>query len=655
MQDTTGETKEPPIFVPECCTLTRYLKTLLKKLYIESTLNIAIPNAFNMTFRITLSILLFSSTVFAATYTTPNTGVDWTMNDLVANSNGTVTGSFPNYAVLDSVIIAPNDRLTIQAGSVLTFTQNGFVVRGKLLAIGTASARIVFTGATPTPASWRNIRIEDSAVDSACIFRHCVIEYSTGGIACISSSPTIEFSTLRFNGSLTLVGGSTAIQCFNSNAIIRHDSLYNNSQNTITISNTSNPIIEHNYIANNNVRNQSPVNPITISFQGNNNPIVRFNEIHSADIPSPVRAGGISVGLGSNTTVQNPLIEFNYIHDCAFGIVIAGSTQCIVRNNRIEDNTRNPNPLQAGSGINVNSSGSAVAAPIITGNFIKGNLWGVTIQGTAQPNLGDLSNSSLDDDGRNTFIDNLQGTTNYALYNNTSNAVRAQNNFWGTTDLALIQQQIWGVGDVQNPPSVTFQPFAPGDISLPVELIEFKARKIQGGVLLSWITASEQNNSGFEVQRRSENRDVGGEEWQVLGFVSGNGTTTAAQSYSFLDNSASGKVQYRLKQIDFDGRFEYSTVIELEAGAPTQFMLEQNYPNPFNPTTTITYILPVASDVRLEIFDMLGRKVATLLSEKQSAGTHTYTLNASGFSSGAYFYRISAGTFTQTKKMMLVK
>ncbi len=608
-----------------------------------------------MSLCLTLFLLLFSSSAFAATYTTPNTGVDWTMNDLVANSNGTVTGTFPNYSVLDSVIIAPNDRLTIQAGSILTFTQNGFVVRGKMLAIGTPSARIVFTGATPTPGSWRNIRIEDSAIDSACIFRHCIIEYSTGGLACISSSPTIEFSTLRFNGSLTTVGGSTAIQCFNSNAIIRHDSLYNNSQSTITISNTSNPIIEHNYISNNNVRNQSPVNPITISFQGNNSPIIRFNEIHSADIPQPVRAGGISVGLGSNTTVQNPLIEFNYIHDCAFGIVIAGATQCIVRNNRLENNTRNPNPLQAGSGININSSGSAVAAPIITGNFIKGNLWGVTIQGTAQPNLGDLSNSNPDDDGRNTFIDNLQGTTNYALYNNTINTVRAQNNFWGTTDLALIQQRIWGAGDIQNPPSVVFQPFALGDISLPVELVEFSARQTISGTLLSWKTLSEQNNSGFEVQRRSKNREASNEEWKILGFVRGNGTTTEAQSYSFLDKAASGVVQYRLKQIDFDGKFEYSNVIEVNAGVPTQFVLEQNYPNPFNPTTTITYSLPIASVVRLEIFDMLGQKIATLVSAKQEAGAYTYTLNASTLSSGVYFYRLQAGAFSQTKKMMLVK
>ncbi|MFN3346167.1 MAG: T9SS type A sorting domain-containing protein, partial [Chloroherpetonaceae bacterium] len=223
------------------------------------------------------------------------------------------------------------------------------------------------------------------------------------------------------------------------------------------------------------------------------------------------------------------------------------------------------------------------------------------------------------------------------------------------TDLALIQQRIWGAGDIQNPPSVIFQPFALGDISLPVELVEFSARKITVGVLLSWQTASERNNRGFEVQRKSKEQGASNEAWQVVGFVRGNGTTTEAQSYSFLDKAASGVVQYRLKQIDFDGKFEYSNVIEVNAGVPTQFVLEQNYPNPFNPTTTITYSLPITSVVRLEIFDVLGKKVATLVSAKQEAGTYTHTLNASTLSSGVYFYRLQAGAFSQTKKMMLVK
>jgi len=190
--------------------------------------------------------------------------------------------------------------------------------------------------------------------------------------------------------------------------------------------------------------------------------------------------------------------------------------------------------------------------------------------------------------------------------------------------------------------------------ALPVELVEFIGRKTNDGVLLSWKTASELNNSGFEVQRRSENRGTS-TEWQVLGFVRGNGTTTEAQSYSFIDRTASGVVQYRLKQIDFDGQFEYSNVIEVDAGVPTQFALEQNYPNPFNPTTLISYQLPVASTVSLKVYDVLGREVATLVNERQEAGAYNIAFNAKTLSSGIYFYRLQAGNFVATKKMMLVK
>ncbi|MCS6989407.1 MAG: T9SS type A sorting domain-containing protein [Chloroherpetonaceae bacterium] len=187
---------------------------------------------------------------------------------------------------------------------------------------------------------------------------------------------------------------------------------------------------------------------------------------------------------------------------------------------------------------------------------------------------------------------------------------------------------------------------------LPVELVEFVGRKTSDGVWLSWKTASERNNAGFEIQRKSQ-----GGEWNALGFVRGKGTTTEAQSYSFLDRTASGIVQYRLKQIDFDGQFEYSNVIEVDAGLPKTFALEQNYPNPFNPTTIIAYQLPIASDVRLELFDMLGKKVATLANGRQEAGAYNIRLDASryGLASGMYFYRLQAGNFVSTKKMMLVK
>lgn len=209
--------------------------------------------------------------------------------------------------------------------------------------------------------------------------------------------------------------------------------------------------------------------------------------------------------------------------------------------------------------------------------------------------------------------------------------------------------------NLASPPSGFNGPFNTGTIALPVELTSFSAQAKNDGVRLTWTTASEQNNAGFEVQRRIENRETHSEAWQVLGFVRGHGTTSQAQSYSFLDRTASGKVQYRLKQIDFDGTFEHSNVIEIEVGMPKTFGLEQNYPNPFNPSTTIAYQLPVASDVSLKVYDVLGREVATLVNARQEAGRYQIPFNASNLASGIYLYRLQAGGFAQTMKMKILK
>jgi hypothetical protein len=198
---------------------------------------------------------------------------------------------------------------------------------------------------------------------------------------------------------------------------------------------------------------------------------------------------------------------------------------------------------------------------------------------------------------------------------------------------------------------------------VPVELISFTAFPQSNSINLNWQTATETNNSGFEIQRKqvlSQQSSVSNEEWISIGFINGKGTTTEPQSYSFVDgNLSSGIYKYRLKQIDFDGSFEYSNEIEVEIN-PKEFALEQNYPNPFNPATSIQYTIGSKQFVQLKVYDVLGNEIATLVNEEKSAGSYQvefYVAQDSrpAIASGIYFYKLQAGEFVQIKKMILIK
>ncbi len=186
---------------------------------------------------------------------------------------------------------------------------------------------------------------------------------------------------------------------------------------------------------------------------------------------------------------------------------------------------------------------------------------------------------------------------------------------------------------------------------IPVELVSFTTSVINNTLALNWITATELNNSGFEILR-SANDD----NWQKIGFVTGNGTSTEIHNYSFVDqNPVIGKSFYKLRQIDFDGASEYSNTVEVVFGTIADYSLEQNYPNPFNPTTKINYSLKDKGKVELKVYDLLGNIIATLVNEEKSAGNYEVDFDASKLSSGVYLYTINSGSFVQTKKMILMK
>jgi hypothetical protein len=190
----------------------------------------------------------------------------------------------------------------------------------------------------------------------------------------------------------------------------------------------------------------------------------------------------------------------------------------------------------------------------------------------------------------------------------------------------------------------------------PVELVLFTAVNTGRTVELNWETATETNNKGFEVERSQNTKFQSQSDWINIGYVEGNGTSTESHSYSFNDeNIQPGKYHYRLKQIDFNGRFEYTQAIEVEVSTPEDFSLEQNYPNPFNPTTSINFTLPQISIVTLKVYDVLGREISTLVNEEREAGSYSFKFNGSELSSGFYFYTVNAGNYTSTKKMLLIK
>jgi hypothetical protein len=209
---------------------------------------------------------------------------------------------------------------------------------------------------------------------------------------------------------------------------------------------------------------------------------------------------------------------------------------------------------------------------------------------------------------------------------------------------------------------------------LPVELSLFQAFLIGNSVHLNWRTETEVNNYGFEIQRRDISSISPNFDYEKIGFIKGYDNSNSPKQYSFIDNEIQSprNYSYRLKQIDNDGKYEYSKEIQIDAITPEGFTLQQNYPNPFNPTTKIRYSIPTFPQSSpsqggeaeqewftvLKVFDVLGNEVATLINEEQKPGTYEVEFNAgqaNSLSSGVYYYQLRTGIFVETKKMIFKK
>lgn len=187
--------------------------------------------------------------------------------------------------------------------------------------------------------------------------------------------------------------------------------------------------------------------------------------------------------------------------------------------------------------------------------------------------------------------------------------------------------------------------------ALPVELSSFSATVLSNGVKLNWRTETETNNFGFDIERKNN-----GGDWVTLSFVNGNGNSNSPKEYNYIDNSAKvGKYSYRLKQIDNDGQYSYSKVVDVDLTKTLDYNLTQNFPNPFNPTTSISFSLPKSGVVKLTVYNLLGQEIKTLVNGFKESGVHHVNFNAKDLNSGIYIYKIETTDYTQTRKMTLVK
>jgi photosystem II stability/assembly factor-like uncharacterized protein len=267
-------------------------------------------------------------------------------------------------------------------------------------------------------------------------------------------------------------------------------------------------------------------------------------------------------------------------------------------------------------------------------NIFSGiNMWGVHVHPNNSNYIiaGEFTGGvmHITQDGGNNWVSAATGSSNFQVYIvDTTKVFAAQGN------------GLWKLNS---------------EYFIPVELISFTASVINNKIILNWSTASENNNHGFEIERSYD-----GENFFKIGFVNGSGTTTEPGGYTFTDQPINSNIYYRLKQIDFDGSYEYSSVVEVYGLTPDNFYLAQNHPNPFNPSTAIQFSLPVEASVTVKLFNMLGEELTEIVNQDFSAGIHTVKFTSENLSSGTYLYILKAAgingiIFNDTRKMLLLK
>jgi hypothetical protein len=293
----------------------------------------------------------------------------------------------------------------------------------------------------------------------------------------------------------------------------------------------------------------------------------------------------------------------------------------------------------AGNSISIDADGNSY----ITGYFTGSATFDTTVLNSIGDN--DMFIAKYDPNGNCLWIRNAGGTglaVGSCIVVDANKDTYVAGEFIGTANFGTIQLSVDLYGAF-----ITKLSEAP----LPVELSSFTYKTIGSSIKLEWITQTEINNFRFEVERKNKNSI-----WLKIGEIKGAGNSPNTKQYFYLDKKvSSGNYNYRLKIVDLDGSFKYSSIINAEIIAPSKFELSNAYPNPWNPTTTIRYQVPINILVTIKLFDALGKEVITLVNEIRPAGSYEVTLNGKNLSSGIYYYQMKAGSFIETKKIILIK
>ncbi len=585
--------------------------------------------------------------------------------------SGTWTISGSPYNVTGDITIPNGETLIIEPGVIINF--QGFyifAVQGRLLAMGTQSDSIRFT-ASNTTEGWRGIRfVSTPSTNDTSKFYYCSIRYGKnnsgtgdnplGGGMFIRNFSKVHISNCYFSNNSARWGGAIQVR-ENAHILIEHSTFTNNyaefSGAGIRAIDFSDPVIRFNHLYNNSVGSGGAA-----MYFYRSNALIMNNYIHNN---SSTSSGGAASMDNSMPTFINNLIVNNTAANGG-GLHFTTLSHAKIINNTFSNNSAtnggalyfslssNPDFINNIFWGNISPFGSQV---YIANDNSDPNFYNCVVQdgtlGFVGPGAaGNYSGVYLNNLNADPLFEG-SGNHPFAITEN-SPAVDAGRP--DTSGLNLppfdfvgnprIDNEIVDIGAYEYPSEI------------PVELVSFTINISGSNVTLKWTTASETNNQGFEIERQVGSRQttVGNYFWENIGFVDGNGTTTEEKFYSFVDkNLKTGSYSYRLKQIDFDGSFNYSEVVEVETFIAEEFILDQNYPNPFNPSTTISWQSPIGSWQTLKVYDLLGREVATLVDEYKTAGSYEAEFDASNLSSGIYFYKLHTDGFTQTKKLLLIR